>query len=83
MLLQCCRNVAFSWSSSVVLHVTAQRVLLTCVLWCPGCCIQLAGVCEGYSGADIEALVREAALCALEEDMGCDEVGPGRVKDML
>jgi transitional endoplasmic reticulum ATPase len=29
---------------------------------------------EGFSGADLEALVREAAMAALREDMKCKEV---------
>jgi transitional endoplasmic reticulum ATPase len=36
---------------------------------------QLAKEIEGYSGADIEALCREAAMLALREDMNCETVG--------
>ena len=32
---------------------------------------------EGYVGADLEALVREAAMCALRRDMNCKEVSKG------
>jgi transitional endoplasmic reticulum ATPase len=36
---------------------------------------QLAKDTEGYSGADIEALCREAAMLALRADMNCEVVG--------
>jgi transitional endoplasmic reticulum ATPase len=35
---------------------------------------ELAGMCDGYVGADIESLCREAAILALRKDMGAEEV---------
>ncbi len=35
---------------------------------------EIAGITEGYSGADLEALVREAALQALREDLNTTQV---------
>ena len=35
---------------------------------------ELAKMSEGYSGADLEALVREAAMLALRENMNSEEV---------
>ncbi len=35
---------------------------------------KLSSMCEGYTGADIEALCREAAIMALRENLGAKEV---------
>jgi SpoVK/Ycf46/Vps4 family AAA+-type ATPase len=36
--------------------------------------MRLAECTAGMTGADLSALCREAALDALEEDLGCDQV---------
>ncbi|KAK7475129.1 hypothetical protein BaRGS_00033621 [Batillaria attramentaria] len=44
---------------------------------------QIAADTEGYSGADLENICREAALCALTESLDADFIGPAHFQHAL
>lgn len=60
-------------------HVCRAEILRVHLRRCPTApdvdVCALAARSAGYSGADLAAVVREAGLAALEEDLGAQQVG--------